>query len=617
MNKSLLSELHRYPLVAVDVETTGTHWYRDRLFGVAVAVAAEDGSHMRSGYWDIRDHPDVLTILRKELLRVKRVINHWAKFDAHFLLNHDIKLQSIECTGVRSALINEHEREFTLEYLAKKYLQESKVDIYGDLAGVFGGKATRDVQMKNLHRADPKLVGKYAKVDPELAIKLWLWQEQQIEEQDLRQVWDLERRLTPVLVDIERGGVCVDLPRVMKALDEINTRVAQRQKELNQLAGREINANSAPQVRAMFGAEQRDGNWYVGKYLVGQTDGGEASFNADVLRSLSEFDKRAELLLAMRKLTKGRSFLTNHILEHEVKGYVYPNYNQTREESGLGTGTGRFSVNDPAMQQIPARDKEVASIVRACFLPDKGHEWVCFDWKQFEFRWFAHYVKNRNLAKRYEDDPESDFHKMVSDLTGLPRSPRYAGDANAKQINLGLVFGMGEGKMAAEMGLPHTVEKRKFRGEDEEREFLVAGPQAKAVFDQYHSAIPGIKELLAQASSIAKSRGYVQTVMGRHLRFPGGKFTHKAGGLVFQGSSADCIKQKMIELHALSKELDFRFLLSVHDENDISTAPGNAKAKAKIQEVLETFDGEKCPILCRIPIRADMGIGPNWWEASK
>ena len=613
----LLSELHRYPLVAVDVETTGTHWYRDRLFGVAIAASGADGQGMVSEYWDIRDRPEVLVALRKELPRVKRVINHWAKFDAHFLLNHDIKLQSIECTGVRSALINEHEREFTLDYLAKKYLKESKVDIYQDLADLFGGKATRDVQMKNLHRADPRLVRKYARVDPELAIKLWLWQEREIEKQGLQKVWDLERRLTPVLVDIERGGVRVDLPRVKKALAEINQRVAQRQHELNKLVGKEVNANSSPQVRAMFGAEKRDGNWYVGKYMVEQTDGGEPSFNADVLRALSEFDKRAELLLAMRKLTKGRSFLTNHILEHEVNGYVYPNYNQTREESGLGTGTGRFSVNDPAMQQIPARDKEVASIVRACFLPDKGHEWVCYDWKQFEFRWFAHYVKNRTLTKRYEDDPESDFHKMVSDLTGLPRSPRFAGDANAKQINLGLVFGMGEGKMAAEMGLPHAVEKRKFNGEEEEREFLVAGPEAKAVFTQYHSAIPGIKELLAQASSIAKSRGHVQTVMERHLRFPGGKFTHKAGGLVFQGSSADCIKQKMIELHGLSKDLGFRYLLSVHDENDVSLAPGNTRAKRAIQEVLETFDGVKCPIFCRIPIRADMGIGPNWWEASK
>lgn len=609
-----LSELHRYPLVAVDVETTGTYWYRDRLFGVAIAACAEDGSGMVSGYWDIRDQPRVLDALRKELPRCQRVINHFAKFDAHFLLNHDIKLPAIECTGVRAALINEHERDLSLDALAKKYLKRQKVDIYEDLARLFGGKATRDVQMGNLHRADPKLVAKYAKVDPELALLLWIHQRKDIDTQELSKVWDLERQLTPVLVDIERGGVRVDLKRVNTALADINHRIAQRQKVLNTLAGCEVNPNSSPQVRKLFGAEKRDGRWYVGTMPVESTGAGEASFDADALRSLAQFDKRAEALLAMRKLTKGRSFLTNHILEHEVNGYVYPNYNQTRGED-YGTVTGRFSINDPALQQIPARDKEVASIVRACFLPDKGHDWVCYDWKQFEFRWFAHYVRNPMLERMYSKDPESDFHKVVADLTGLPRSPRFAGDANAKQINLGLVFGMGEGKMAAEMGLPHTTEIREIDGE--EREFVLAGPEAKAVFAQYHDSIPGIKELLRQASSIAKSRGYVQTVMGRHLRFPGGKFTHKAGGLVFQGSSADCIKQKMIEIHKHGRGRDYRYLLSVHDENDLSIHPKDTKSRDEIKEILETFDGSKCPIACRIPIRADMGIGPNWWEASK
>lgn len=608
-----LASLHRYPLVSVDVETTGTRWYTDRLFGVAVAVSAEDGSGMSSGYWDIRDRPEILDILRKELPKCRRVVNHWIKFDAHFLLNHGIKLPNMECTGVRAALINEHEQEYTLDYLSKKYLGKQKENIYPKLSEMFGGLPTRNVQMKNLMRADPKIVAEYARTDAELAILLWVWQESKMK--DLQKIWGLERKLTPVLVEIERGGVRVDIERARLAINDIDKRIAQRHLELKNLVGSDINPNSAPQVRKLFGAEKRGDRWYVGNIPIESTDNGEASFNADMLRVLAQHDKRAEILLAIRKLSKGRSFLTNHILEYEKDGYVYPNYNQTRGEHGFGTVTGRFSVNDPALQQIPARDKEVASIVRACFIPDKGHEWVCYDWKQFEFRWFAHYVRNPSIEKMYIENPESDFHQMVADLTGLPRSPRYAGDANAKQINLGLVFGMGEGKMAAEMGLPHKIETRQIDGE--EREFIVAGPEAKAIFERYHASIPGIKELLAQANSIAKSRGYVQTILGRHLRFPGGRYTHKAGGLVFQGSSADCIKQKMIELHELSKELDFRFLLSVHDENDISIAPNNTRAKKKVKEVLETFDGKKCPIHCRIPILADIGSGPNWWEASK
>lgn len=607
-----LSELHRYPLVSVDVETTGRYWYRDRMFGVAVAACAEDGSGMVAGYWDVRDDPQVLRILKKELPRCRRVINHWIKFDAHFLLNEGIRPPTMECTGVRASLINEHEHDLSLDALARKYLKRQKVDIYQELANTFGGKAERSVQMKNLHRADPALVRRYAIMDPQLALLLWIWQEERMA--DLQQIWALERKLTPVLVDIERGGIRVDLPRVRRSIKEIDARIKGRQAELNKIAGKPVNPNSAPQVRAMFGAQKDDYGWRVDNIAVGSTDGGEASFDANTLRVLAQFDKRAEALLAVRKLTKGRSFLTNHILEHEIDGYVYPNYNQTRGEE-MGTITGRFSVNDPALQQIPARDKEVASIVRSCFLPDEGEQWVCYDWKQFEFRWFAHYVRNPTLNRLYEQNPEADFHQVVADITGLPRSPRFAGDANAKQINLGLVFGMGEGKMAAEMGLPHNVETRRIDGA--EREFVVAGPQAKAIFAQYHSSIPGIKELLAQASSIARSRGYVQTAMGRRIRFPGGKFTHKAGGLVFQGTSADSIKQKMIELHEYGHGVKFRFLLSVHDESDISINPRDERTKRDIKGILETFDGKECPIYCRIPIRADIGTGPNWWEASK
>jgi DNA polymerase I-like protein with 3'-5' exonuclease and polymerase domains len=325
-------------------------------------------------------------------------------------------------------------------------------------------------------------------------------------------------------------------------------------------------------------------------------------------------DERAIMIHKMQKLDKARQFLEGHILGHMEGDRVYPNYNQTKTERGTGTTTGRFSMEDPALQQIPARDKEMAEIVRSCFIPDSGQNWLCADWKQFEFRWFAHYVNDRELNKAYETNPETDFHKVTADLTGLPRSPRFAGDPNAKQINLGLVFGMGQGKLAAEMGLPFTTEMRLMNGE--EKEVYIAGPEARAIFQQYHGSIPGVKTLLQQASSIAKSRGYVKTVLGRRLRFPGGKFSHKAGGLVFQGTSADCAKLKMIELyHNGHKQGDFRLLLSVHDEFDLS-APKKFKS-GKVKKILETFDGEKCPILCRIPILSDVSTGPNWYEASK
>ena len=621
MSELNLDRLDEYPLVSIDTETTGLNWYKDTAFGIA--VAAHTGSEIVSAYYDIRVKPRAVEALRDKAPKLRRYCNHNAKFDANFLMNLGIEvpLDRIECTSVRAALINEHENSFSLDALAQKYLKLQKVDIYQELADLFGGKPTREAQIKNLHRAPESLAGKYASEDPVLAIKLWQWQEEEIKRQGLEQVWALEKKVTPILIQMERNGVRVDVDRAERSMVDVGHKITAAQKMLDDLAGKPMNANSPKQMREMLGAKQRKADnpqgfeWVTDSgFLLPMTESGNPSIGKDTLIILSEQgDARATQVLTLRKMIKANSFLKDHILGHALGDRVYPNYNQTRGDNELGTGTGRFSINDPALQQIPSRDIDIAEVARSCFIPEDGEDWCCADWEQMEFRMFAHYTKDPAILKAYQDDPSTDYHQIVSDITGIPRKPRFAGDANSKQINLGLVFGMGMGKMAYEMGLDYTV-----RYGADGREWFNAGPQAQQVFDTYHTAIPGVSKLLSQASSIAKSRGYVQTIMGRHLRFPGGKYTHKAGGLVFQGSSADCMKQKMVELWPICKSEGISMLLTVHDELDFSMDRGKSnKQSLMVKEVLEIFDGERCPIKLRVPIRSSVELGPNWFIASK
>ncbi len=621
MSELNLERLDEYPLVSIDTETTGLNWYKDTAFGIAVAALA--GSEIVSAYYDIRVKPRAVEALRDKAPKLRRYCNHNAKFDANFLMNLGIEvpLDRIECTSVRAALINEHENSFSLDALAQKYLKLQKVDIYQELANLFGGKPTREAQIKNLHRAPESLAGKYASEDPVLAIKLWQWQEEEIKRQGLEQVWALEKKVTPILIQMERNGVRVDVDRAERSMVDVGHKITAAQKMLDDLAGKPMNANSPKQMREMLGAKQRKADnpqgfeWVTDSgFLLPMTESGNPSIGKDTLIILSEQgDARATQVLTLRKMIKANSFLKDHILGHALGDRVYPNYNQTRGDNELGTGTGRFSINDPALQQIPSRDIDIAEVARSCFIPEDGEDWCCADWEQMEFRMFAHYTKDPAILKAYQDDPSTDYHQIVSDITGIPRKPRFAGDANSKQINLGLVFGMGMGKMAYEMGLDYTV-----RYGSDGREWFNAGPQAQQVFDTYHTAIPGVSKLLSQASSIAKSRGYVQTIMGRHLRFPGGKYTHKAGGLVFQGSSADCMKQKMVELWPICKSEGISMLLTVHDELDFSMDRGKSKKQSlMVKEVLETFDGKRCPIKLRVPIRSSVELGPNWFITSK
>lgn len=592
-------------VISVDTETTGTSWKKDKLFGFAVAVPG------KSWYYDIRETPGAIKWLHDACKQpsVKRVVNHNIKFDWHFLKEAGCELppDRIECTMVRECLIDEHQHSYSLDSAAARRIGRQKhAEVYAKLAGLFGGKATRAAQIGNLHRAPPNVVKPYATDDAELALELWQWQEKEIASQELGEVWALERALTPVLIRMERRGVRVDVPKTKSALQAIGKRVQECQAAIDNVSGRKgFNANSPPQVKEFFRPESRDGTWWVDKVKLESTDSGGPSIGADALRQIDH--PLAKAIVQYRKLDKARQFLVGHILGHEIDGWVYPNYNQTRGDNELGTGTGRLSINDPALQQIPARDEEVGSIVRACFIAPDDMDWVCFDWEQFEFRWFAHYANSEVLNEVYASNPDADFHRTVADLTGLPRSPRYAGDANAKQINLGLVFGMGDGKLAAEMGLPYEVVRSQRWGKD----VLVPGSEAKEIFNHYHSAIPGIKELLQRASSIAKTRGYVKTAMGRHIRFPKGQFVHKAGGLVFQGTSADAMKLKLIELDAEG----FDPMLSVHDETNFYMAPNSVKRMARVKEILEDFNTGA--LKCRIPIRAKGKAAKNWWAASK
>lgn len=612
-------DLTNYDVVCLDVETTGLMWWRDKIFGIAISAGEQDW------YFDVRREPEAVPWLREQVPRVRKLVNHHIKFDWHFCRERGIIFPEdrTECTMIRAALIDEHRLTYDLDGLSRDYCGDKggkDKEIYAELAALFGGKPTKEAQMPNLHRAPLALTGRYAKRDTRSALNLWRAQERLIAEQDLTRVHALEMQLLPAIVRMEQYGVRVDVDRAERAVGEIDKRAHQLQKDLNRLAGFPINPNPSASIHQLFEPkEQRDAAGNKTFILIDGTiaeptdSGGKASIDADCLRRMKH--PAASMILNLRKMVKARdTFLKGHVLGNHHDGYIHANINQTKSEGDVGTGTGRLSINGPALQQIPKRDKEMAAIVRAVFIPDLGQDWVCNDWAQMDFRVFAHYVNNPEILGMYAADPDTDFHSLASQLTGLPRSPRFAGDPNAKQINLGLVFGMGQGRLAQEMGLPYTIEPNGRGGT-----WVKPGPEAEEVFEKYHGNIHGVRDLLGNASSVAKSRGYVKTMMGRRIRFPRGMFTHKAGGLIFQGTAADALKVKLVELDKFTQSVGYdrcRLMLNVHDEFDHSVRPGDTEVLQEINRIVTAF-GPTDTMHFRVPVRTDQGLGPDWHEASK
>lgn len=615
-------DLTKYDYFALDTETTGLVYPRDRAIGVSVATP--DG---RSWYWDLREDWLAKDALIRMLKDCKRIICHNAVFDYKMLLAAGIHSnpESYDDTGIRACLLDEHLPSYSLDHLASTYLGAKKEsDIYGALAQLYGGRATRKAQMGNLHRAPSDVVEKYAKVDAELTLALWEHQNDMARDQDsidelcppIKEIWEFERSLMPYIFDMTTRGIRVDTDAAHAAAERLEVHIHSATIELNKMAGRQINVNSSPQMRELFRPEKDEqGVWSTGGVRLESTKMGAPSLDAIALRALADAgDKRAELVQRIRSMIKTKdTFLLGHVVGHEVDGRVYPSINQSKGESG-GTGTGRLSYTDPALQQIPSRDKVTASIVKPVFLPDEGEMWLDADENSFEVRVFAHLVGkfDHRIVKRYKEDPRTDFHQYVSDLTGLVRNATYSGQPNAKQLNLSMIFNAGNGSTAEQMGL--DWEWAEFENEEGGIiRYKMAGPEAREIINEYHHQLPGVKKLQNKAREVAIVRGFVYTARGRRIRFPKGWKVYKASGLLIQATAADYNKENIAIISEYCKKNGGRLVLNTHDSYSMSVSPYINEAREwwrGLQSELEAPDRARVPLLMDVS-----GAGITWWDA--
>lgn len=591
-------------IMAVDTETTGLSAV-DRAFSASWKITGCDAK-----YVDFRtDDPHEFL---NDLDRGLRLVCHNASFDYRMLhrSGYSLDLDRLDDTVIRATQINEHEFSYSLDDLSKKYLgREKHSDIWTELAQMFGGRPTREGQIHRLPDAPRDMVERYAILDAELAHDLWQWQAAEIERQGIQKICDFERSVMPPIIETEMAGIRVDTDAAERAVKDLTRVIDDQSMQLFQLAGgKAFNINSPTDVAKVFKPKQgSDGRWYTADgHQLPSTPGGKPSFSADSLRELNS--PIAKAIVDIRSMIKTRdTFLSGHVLANAVNGRVYPSIHQTKGEDG-GTGTGRFSYSGPAMQQIPSRNKAVAAIVKPVFLPDEGQVWVDADMHSFEVRVFAHLVNNQTIIKAYEDDPRVDFHALTASLTGLPRNAEYSGQANAKQLNLSMIFNSGNGAIAEKMGMPFTYDS--FMKGGKTFVYKKAGPEAMEVIERYHAALPGVKKLADRAKKIAESFGYVETYNGRRMRFPRGERTYKASGLVIQATAADINKMNwLIIRQALQGE--GRLILNTHDSYGLSLPENWQPHWERVKEAVEgSFPWFRVPIVLELS-----GAGRNWWEA--
>ena len=586
-----------------------------RVFGFSISTVYKDY------YWDIRETPQAIEWFNDEMKRLRpnqTLTFHNTSFDYRMCdaTGMHFPLENAVDTGVMACLCNEHEFSYSLEALAGKYVNAQKKgkELYEKLAAIFGGRATKNVQMMNISNAPVDLVAPYAMADTRATFELYQYYKKQIETQGLQKIFTFENQLTPVIIEAEMHGVGVDIPTAERAVTTLSIEIKNLQAQLNSAAGFICNPNPSGDIKKLFKPEWRQGRWWANDGTpLKETDAGNASLGADALRGMKH--PAASLILALRSLIKTRdTFLVGHILESAQDGRVYPNINQNKGEAG-GTGTGRLSYSGPALQQIPDRNKSVAEIVKRIFLPDEGHSWVDADLASFEVRVFAHLVGTPDICKVYQDNPETDFHQFVADLTGLVRNATYTGEPNAKQLILAMIFNQGNGATAEKMGMPWTWDSFVPKDNEDGKEVVYqkAGPEAKEIIDLYHSTLPGVKKLAEGCKAVAEERGYLFTRDGRHLRFPRKHKTYKASGLLIQSTSADENKRNWMLINEALKGTGAKMLLNTHDSYSLSIPVGQEKEIAKkVKAAVEVDRGLRVPLILEVN-----KPGKNWWESKK
>ena len=616
-------EVFKFPQIGVDSETTGLVYPMHKAFSVSLAPPSGEPLFI-----DLRTDRHLVPALQRDIDRYPGTfVFHNAQFDCKMLLAAGIRipLEKADCTVVRACQINEHEGtifpwtrgrggSYRLEDLAQKYLGEGKEEPWQELADLFGGKATKNAQILNLQNAPRELLRKYQDKDAVLALRLWFWQEEEIKRQGLEDIIAFERSVFPVLARRAIAGIRVDQAEAERAIGKLDVVIDEEQDRFEKSLGvKGFNVNSASQVNKLFDPEQLpDGSWVSKRTgsALGTTPGGKASVGAEVLHGMD--DPVAAQIIELRSLIKTRdTFLKGHILGHMVGDRVYPTINQSKGEDG-GAGSGRLSYQEPAMQQIPNRNKRVAAIIKPCFLPEHGQQWLSTDMNSFEVRVFAHLVSlyNPTLLKVYEANPDTDFHQYVADLMGVPRNAVRQGEANAKQLNLSMIFNSGRGAIAFKLGLPWEWDEFETteNGQLKIIRYRKPGPEAASIIDEYHRNVPGVATLATRAKAISETRGYIKTFTGRRLRCIKKYKSYKQSGLLIQATSADYNKMMWTGTEQPLADLGGSLILNTHDSFDASV-DDPARAYKAMQEVARALPS-------RVPLLLDLnGQGANWWDA--
>ena len=506
------------------------------------------------------------------------------KYDAHVLANIGIDLSGIvDDTMIKSYCLNSVATRHNMDDLSEYYLGHKTIH-YADVAG--SGKKQLTFNQVNIEEALP-----YACEDVIVTSELNKILESKLQQfPKLMTLYrTLELPLVNIMLKLERNGALIDEVSLFNQQVQIKSEMQEIQTQAFEIAGDEFNLESPKQIQQILFSEEG-----LGLTPKKKTAKGQPSTNEEALKLLEH--PLVDLIMSYRTLTKLNSTYLEALPKqiNRQTGRLHTSYHQAV------TATGRLSSSKPNFQNIPIRTEQGAQI-RSAFVSDKGNVILAADYSQIELRIMAHISKDKNLIEAFANN--IDVHSATAaqvfntELSEVSKEQRR----KAKAINFGLIYGMSAFGLAKQIDVSRT--------------------EAKQYIDGYFENYPGVLKFMDETKEKAKSQGFVETILGRRLYLPQINAKNKmlqqhalrtAINAPMQGSSADIIKQAMLDIQAwIDRENNgVKMIMQVHDELVFEMETNKAKEYA--EDICSMMsDAAKLSV----PLVVDVGIGDSWQEA--
>ena len=585
----LLSKLSSSKSFVFDLETNSLDYMEAKIVGFVFLV--EKSSYYVPVAHDYLDAPVQLSrsmVLNslKSILESKTIgkIGQNLKYDAHVLANVDIELNGIiDDTMLKSYCLDSVASRHNMDDLALHYLNHSTIH-YSDVAG--SGKKQLTFNQVNIDEAMP-----YACEDVIITNELNNFFEIKLQAfpKLVALYKSIEIPLIKVMLRLERNGALLDETSLFNQQVEIKAEMVKIQSLAFEIAGDEFNLESPKQIQQILFSEEG-----FGLEPKKKTAKGQPSTNEEALKLLDH--PLVDLILSYRTLTKLNSTYLEALPKkiNRRTGRLHTSYHQAV------TATGRLSSSKPNFQNIPIRTEQGAQI-RSAFIANEGSVILAADYSQIELRIMAHISEDKNLIKAFNNN--EDVHRSTASQVFDTEISKVTKDQRrkAKAINFGLIYGMSAFGLAKQIDVSRT--------------------EAKQYIDGYFENYPGVLQFMNETKEMAKSQGYVETVLGRRLYLPQINSKNKmlqqhalrtAINAPMQGSSADIIKKAMLDIQAWIDREDYeiKMFMQVHDELVFELKAEKANEYANSIKLMMSN-----ALKLHIPLEVDIGIGSNWQEA--